>query len=57
MLVRKANTRVKAREEALQKLDLAYHKCREVEINLKEGLQFYESFAKVRVLLRVLLSA
>ncbi|RDX57268.1 pH-response regulator [Lentinus brumalis] len=38
---------VKARERALQSLDLAYHKYKEVVRNLEEGLKFYNDFAVI----------
>ncbi|KZT22347.1 BRO1-domain-containing protein [Neolentinus lepideus HHB14362 ss-1] len=38
---RKEDPNVKDREHALQSLDLAYHKYKEIRRNLEEGLQFY----------------
>jgi len=36
---------VKQREHAIQSLELAYHKCREIEANLAEGTRFHQDFA------------
>ena len=45
--VRKSDTRLKERERALQNLDSAYYKYRELSVNLNEGLKFYEGFNKI----------
>ncbi|KAJ7284953.1 BRO1-like domain-containing protein [Mycena rebaudengoi] len=37
----------KAREHALQSLDLSYHKYREIIKNLNEGIQFYNDLAHI----------
>ncbi|TFK47825.1 pH-response regulator [Heliocybe sulcata] len=42
---RKEDPSVKDREHALQSLDLAYHKYKEIKKNLEEGLQFYNELA------------
>ncbi|KAI0707335.1 BRO1-domain-containing protein [Earliella scabrosa] len=44
---RKEDSVVKAREHALQSLDLAYHKYKEIVRNLEEGLKFYNDFAVI----------
>ncbi|KAF9820903.1 hypothetical protein IEO21_01130 [Rhodonia placenta] len=44
---RKEDPSVKEREYALQSLDLAYHKYKEITRNLDEGLKFYNDFAGV----------
>ncbi|GBE87997.1 pH-response regulator protein palA/RIM20 [Sparassis crispa] len=44
---RKDDTSVKERQHALQSLDLAYHKYKEITRNLDEGLKFYNDFAGV----------
>jgi len=44
---RKDDPAVKEREHALQSLDLAYHKYKEITRNLDEGLKFYNDFAGV----------
>ncbi|KAI0749790.1 pH-response regulator [Daedaleopsis nitida] len=44
---RKDDASVKARELALQSLDLAYHKYKEITRNLEEGLKFYNDFAVI----------
>ncbi|KAJ3557381.1 hypothetical protein NM688_g1507 [Phlebia brevispora] len=44
---RKEDPSVTDRERALQSLDLAYHKYREVTRNLDEGVQFYNDFGKI----------
>ncbi|KAL7416997.1 BRO1-like domain-containing protein [Mrakia frigida] len=38
---RRTSPTIKARENALQDLDLAYHRYREVVLNLTEGVKFY----------------
>ncbi|KAF9779034.1 BRO1-domain-containing protein [Thelephora terrestris] len=35
---------VKEREHAIQSLELAYHKCKEIEANLAEGTKFHQEF-------------
>ncbi|KAI0635957.1 BRO1-domain-containing protein [Trametes polyzona] len=42
---RKEDAAVKERELALQSLDLAYHKYREIVRNLEEGQKFYNDFS------------
>ncbi|OJT11438.1 pH-response regulator protein palA/RIM20 [Trametes pubescens] len=42
---RKEDAAVKERELALQSLDLAYHKYREIVRNLEEGQKFYNEFS------------
>ncbi|EPQ54076.1 BRO1-domain-containing protein [Gloeophyllum trabeum ATCC 11539] len=42
---RREDPNVKEREHALQSLDLAYHKYREIRRNLEEGIQFYNDLA------------
>ncbi|TCD68499.1 pH-response regulator protein palA/rim20 [Steccherinum ochraceum] len=44
---RKGDPIVKEREHALQSLDLAYHKYKEITRNLDEGLKFYNDFASI----------
>ncbi|KZT07808.1 BRO1-domain-containing protein [Laetiporus sulphureus 93-53] len=44
---RKEDPSVKEREHALQSLDLAYHKYKEIRRNLDEGLKFYSEFSNV----------
>ncbi|TRM59396.1 BRO1-like domain-containing protein [Schizophyllum amplum] len=44
---RKEDPSVKERERALQSLDLAYHKYREIVRNLEEGLNFYNELSKM----------
>ncbi|THH30031.1 hypothetical protein EUX98_g4157 [Antrodiella citrinella] len=44
---RKDDPSVKEREHALQSLDLAYHKYKEITRNLDEGLKFYNDFANI----------
>ncbi|KAH9942761.1 pH-response regulator [Amylocystis lapponica] len=44
---RKEDSTVKEREHALQSLDLAYHKYKEITRNLDEGIKFYNDFAGV----------
>ncbi|KAN0092781.1 BRO1-like domain containing protein [Tylopilus felleus] len=44
---RKEDTSVKEREQALQNLDLAYAKYREITRNLEEGLKFYNDIANI----------
>ncbi|KAF7794805.1 hypothetical protein EIP86_005947 [Pleurotus ostreatoroseus] len=44
---RKQDPSVTDRERALQSLDLAYHKYREITRNLDEGLQFYNDFGNI----------
>nr|ASF90191.1 hypothetical protein SPAR05794 [Bartheletia paradoxa] len=44
---RKTDTTFKRREQALQNLDLAYHKYHEISGNASEGLQFYNDFSKL----------
>ncbi|EIW57583.1 BRO1-domain-containing protein [Trametes versicolor FP-101664 SS1] len=45
MQSRKDDAAVKERELALQSLDLAYHKYREIVRNLEEGQKFYNEFS------------
>ena len=42
---RKDDPRIKARERALQEMDQAYWKWREISDNAEEGIKFYNSFA------------
>lgn len=42
---RREDPTLKLREDALQSLDLAYSKYREIFTNLQEGLKFYSSFS------------
>ncbi|KAH8092591.1 pH-response regulator [Cristinia sonorae] len=44
---RKDDPIVKEREHALQSLDLAYHKYKEITRNLDEGLKFYNDFSGI----------
>ncbi|KAJ3482919.1 hypothetical protein NLI96_g6648 [Meripilus lineatus] len=44
---RKDDPTVKERERALQSLDLAYHKYKEITRNLDEGLKFYNTFGEM----------
>ncbi|KAL0954962.1 hypothetical protein HGRIS_003892 [Hohenbuehelia grisea] len=44
---RKGDPSVKEREHALQSLDLAYHKYREIKGNLEEGFKFYNDLADI----------
>ena len=44
---RKDDPRVKERERALQDLDLAYWKYREICDNAEEGIKFYNGFADI----------
>ncbi|KAF8071744.1 BRO1-like domain-containing protein [Lyophyllum atratum] len=44
---RKDDPAVKEREHALQSLDLAYHKYREITRNLDEGFKFYNDLATI----------
>ncbi|KDQ14864.1 hypothetical protein BOTBODRAFT_158886 [Botryobasidium botryosum FD-172 SS1] len=44
---RKDDPAVKAREQALQSLDIAYHRYREICGNLEEGLKFYNDFTGI----------
>ncbi|PWY97686.1 BRO1-domain-containing protein [Testicularia cyperi] len=44
---RKSDPRLQQRERALQNLDAAYVKYRELSSNLIEGLEFYNSLAKI----------
>ncbi|KAH9838254.1 BRO1-domain-containing protein [Rhodofomes roseus] len=44
---RREDTSIKEREHALQSLDLAYHKYKEITRNLDEGLKFYNDFATI----------
>ncbi|KAI0331883.1 BRO1-domain-containing protein [Cubamyces sp. BRFM 1775] len=44
---RKEDGVVKEREHALQSLDLAYHKYREILRNLEEGQKFYNDFSAI----------
>ncbi|KAF8553948.1 BRO1-domain-containing protein [Imleria badia] len=44
---RKEDTSVKEREQALQNLDLAYAKYREITRNLEEGLKFYNDMINI----------
>ncbi|TFK72898.1 BRO1-domain-containing protein [Pluteus cervinus] len=44
---RKDDPAVKEREHALQSLDLAYHKYREIRRNLDEGYKFYNDLAGI----------
>ncbi|KII89959.1 hypothetical protein PLICRDRAFT_159226 [Plicaturopsis crispa FD-325 SS-3] len=44
---RKDDPSIKEREHALQSLDLAYHKYREISHNLDEGLHFYNDLAGI----------
>ncbi|KAH7927929.1 pH-response regulator [Leucogyrophana mollusca] len=44
---RRADVSVKDRENALQYLDLAYHKYREISRNLDEGLKFYNELTGI----------
>lgn len=44
---RRDDPQLKAREQALQDLDTAYHKYREISVNLQEGLKFYLDMAKL----------
>ncbi|CAL1716692.1 unnamed protein product [Somion occarium] len=46
---RKDDPIVKEREHALQSLDLAYHKYKEIIRNLDEGLKFYNDFGNMMV--------
>ncbi|TFY77999.1 hypothetical protein EWM64_g6012 [Hericium alpestre] len=47
LLSRKDDPSVREREHALQSLDLAYHKYKELIRHLDEGFQFYNSFAGI----------
>ncbi|TDL25855.1 pH-response regulator [Rickenella mellea] len=47
LLTRRDDKSVKDREHALQSLDLAYHKYREITRNLDEGLKFYNDLANI----------
>lgn len=38
---------MKARESALQNLDIAYTKYQEITTNLQEGLKFYSDLSKI----------
>jgi programmed cell death 6-interacting protein len=49
---RRTDPALKAREQALQNLDLAYHKFREILVNLQEGLKFYSDLSKLLTELR-----
>ncbi|KIP08198.1 hypothetical protein PHLGIDRAFT_104576 [Phlebiopsis gigantea 11061_1 CR5-6] len=49
---RKEDPSVKEREHALQSLDLAYHKYREISRNLDEGLKFYNDIGDILARLR-----
>lgn len=42
---RRDDQSVKEREHAIQSLELAYHKCKEIERNLEEGRKFHGDFA------------
>ncbi|PSR75597.1 hypothetical protein PHLCEN_2v9077 [Hermanssonia centrifuga] len=44
---RKEDPSVKEREHALQSLDLAFHKYKEITRNLDEGLKFYNDFGTI----------
>ncbi|KAL1669364.1 BRO1-like domain-containing protein [Schizophyllum commune] len=44
---RREDPAAKERERALQSLDLAYHKYREIVRNLEEGLNFYNELSKM----------
>ncbi|KZT73000.1 BRO1-domain-containing protein [Daedalea quercina L-15889] len=44
---RREDASVREREHALQSLDLAYHKYKEITRNLDEGLKFYNDFAAI----------
>ncbi|KAI0359835.1 BRO1-domain-containing protein [Trametes cingulata] len=44
---RKEDSKVKEREIALQSLDLAYHKYKEIVRNLEEGQKFYNDFSVI----------
>ncbi|KAI0787643.1 pH-response regulator [Fomes fomentarius] len=44
---RKEDETVKAREHALQSLDLAYHKYKEIVRNSEEGLKFYNGLVEI----------
>ncbi|KAI0367789.1 BRO1-domain-containing protein [Pilatotrama ljubarskyi] len=44
---RKEDAKVKEREIALQSLDLAYHKYKEIVRNLEEGQKFYNDFSAI----------
>ncbi|KAJ3520410.1 hypothetical protein NMY22_g12771 [Coprinellus aureogranulatus] len=46
---RKDDPRVKEREQALQQLDAAYFKYREIERNLDEGNKFYNDLADILI--------
>lgn len=41
---RRGDPVVKQREHAIQSLELAYHKCKEIEANLAEGTKFHQDF-------------
>jgi len=47
ILSRQEDESVKERERAMQSLDLAYHKYREIVRNLEEGLKFYNDLAGI----------
>ncbi|OCH95381.1 BRO1-domain-containing protein [Obba rivulosa] len=44
---RREDPSVKEREHALQSLDLAYHKYKEIVRNLDEGIKFYNGFSEI----------
>ncbi|KAJ3836346.1 BRO1-like domain-containing protein [Lentinula raphanica] len=44
---RKNSEMVKAREQALQSLDISYHKYKEIIQNLEEGINFYNDLAGI----------
>ncbi|KAJ7158788.1 BRO1-like domain-containing protein [Mycena filopes] len=44
---RREDPSIKAREHALQSLDLSYQKYREIVKNLNEGIQFYNDLAQI----------
>ncbi|EMD34060.1 hypothetical protein CERSUDRAFT_117568 [Gelatoporia subvermispora B] len=44
---RREDPSVKEREHALQSLDLAYHKYKEIVRNLDEGMKFYNGFSEI----------
>jgi len=42
---RRNDPTIKQREHAIQSLELAYHKCKEIEANLAEGTKFHQEFS------------
>jgi len=49
---RRDDPSVQLREAALQSLDLAYHRYKEIMANLTEGIKFYNDFANILTQLR-----